>query len=347
MAEKKAPRGMFQLKKELDEGTIKRLYLLYGSEGYLIREYKERLLKLLVPEGDSLNFSAFSGNTPDIPSLLDLARTMPFLSERRVILIEDSGFFLKASDELIDGLADIADTTVLIFVEPDVEKSTGLTKAVDKRGRLYKLFDKAEGAYSFDTPDDRTLLSWITSRLSDTGRAVEKYVPERLLDAAGRDMMALENEMEKLISYTMEKDRITLKDVETICISEAEEKVFEMIDALSSHDKAKALRLYSDLLYLKEPPMKIIALIRRQYMILLKLAHMEKDGTPREAKAKLAGVSPFFLKNYARQAAGYRYDQLLSLCDVCFDATLRVQQGILTDRDSLEQLILRLLEDTE
>ena len=345
MAEKKAARGMLQLKKELEDGVIKQLYLLYGSERYLIREYKERLLSKLVSAGDTLNFTVFSGSVPDIPSLLDLARTMPFLSERRVILIEDSGFFLKASDDLIDGLSEIAETTVLIFIEPDVEKSTGITKAVDKRGRLYKLLDKAEGAYSFDTPDDKTLLTWIKSRLASAGRTPEGSVPERLLDAAGRDMMGLENEMEKLISYTMGKDHVTVKDVEAICISEVEEKVFEMIDALSSHDRARALRLYSDLLYLKEAPMKIIALIRRQYLILLKLKHMQKDGTPKSSQAKLAGIPPYYLKNYEKQAAGYSYDNLLKCCDACFDASLRIQQGTLSDQDSLEQLILLLLKD--
>ena len=345
MAEKKAARGMLQLKKELEDGVIRQLYLLYGSERYLIREYKDRLLSKLVSEGDTLNFTAFSGSVPDIPSLLDLARTMPFLSERRVILIEDSGFFLKATDDLIDGLSEIAETTVLIFVEPDVEKSTGITKAVDKRGRLYKLLDKAEGAFSFDTPDDKTLLTWIKSHLASAGRTSEGSVPERLLDAAGRDMMGLENEMEKLISYTMGKDHVTVKDVEAICISEVEEKVFEMIDALSSHDRARALRLYSDLLYLKEAPMKIIALIRRQYLILLKLKHMLKDGTPKSSQAKLAGIPPYYLKNYEKQAAGYSYDNLLKCCDACFDASLRIQQGTLSDRDSLEQLILLLMKD--
>ena len=343
MAEKKAPRGMFQLKKELDAGNYRSLYLLYGSERYLIREYKERLLSALVPEGDSMNFSSFSGDRVDVPSLLDLARTIPFLSERRVILVEDSGFFLKAPEELEEGLKNIADTTVLIFIEPDQEKSTGIVKSVDKRGRLYKYFDKIECAFSFDVPDDATLISWIGSRLAATGRPVEKKVPERLLDAAGRDMQALENEMEKLISYTLERDRICVKDVEDICISQVEDKVFEMIDALSAGNKEKSLQLYSDLLYLKEAPMKIIALIRRQYQILLKLKHMKKDGTPRSDYARLAGVAPFYLKRYEAQADSRSYEQLLHYCDACFDASLKVQQGILSDRNSLEQLVLLLL----
>ena len=338
---------MYQLKNELDAGSIKPFYLLYGSERYLIREYKNRLLSALVPNGDTMNFTAFSGEKLDVPSLLDLARTIPFLSEHRVIIVEESGFFIKAPEALEEGLKDIADTTVLIFVEPDQEKSTGTVKGVDKRGRLYKYFDKAEAAYCFDVPDDATLINWIGTRLSASGLPIEKRVPERLLDAAGRDMQALENEIEKLISYTMGRDRILVKDVDEICISEVEDKVFEMIDALSSRDKKRSLQLYSDLLYLKEPPMKIIALIRRQYLILLKLKHMKNDGTPRSEYAKLAGIAPFLLKRYETQAESRNYEQLLRYADACFEASIKVQQGILSDRNSLEQLVLLLLSETE
>ena len=220
-----------------------------------------------------------------------------------------------------------------------------MVKGVDKRGRLYKFFDKAEAAYSFDIPDDSDLISWITGRLSSTGLPIEKRVPERLLDAAGRDMQSLENEMEKLISYTMGRDRILVKDVEDICISQVEEKVFEMIDALSSRDKKKSLQLYSDLLYLKEPPMKIIALIRRQYLILLRIKHMQKDGTPRNNFARLAGVSPYYLKRYEAQANSCSYEQLLHYADAGFEASIKIQQGVLSDRNSLEQLVLMLLSD--
>ena len=345
MAEKKASRGIFQLKKELEADDFKQLYLLYGSERYLLREYKKKLLSALVAEGDDMNFTAFSGDKIDIPSLLDLARTIPFLSERRVILVEESGFFVKAPEALEEGLKTIADSTVLIFIEPDQEKSTGMVKGVDKRGRLFKFFDKAEAAYSFDIPDDSDLISWITGRLSSTGLPIEKRVPERLLDAAGRDMQSLENEMEKLISYTMGRDRILVKDVEDICISQVEEKVFEMIDALSSRDKKKSLQLYSDLLYLKEPPMKIIALIRRQYLILLRIKHMQKDGTPRNNFARLAGVSPYYLKRYEAQANSCSYEQLLHYADAGFEASIKIQQGVLSDRNSLEQLVLMLLSD--
>ncbi len=345
MPPKKAPaRGLTQLKKELDEGTFRSLYLLYGSERYLIRQYKELLLSKLVTDGDTMNFSSYQGTAADIPTILNDVRTMPFLAERRVVLVEDSGFFTKSVDELTDGLDDIPDTSVLIFVEPDIEKSSGMTKAVDKRGRLFKLFDKAESAFAFDSPDAATLVSWITGRLSETGKKIEKAVPQRLLASAGMDMQTLSSEMDKLISYTLERDAIRVEDVEAISVSVIEDKVFDMVEAIATKDKNTSLQLYSDLLSLREPVMKILYLISRQYQILAQVAEMHQDGTPRESMAKLGGFPPFFLKKYESQASAYTFKQLLSACDACLTADYSIKTGQLSDRNALERLILDLLE---
>jgi DNA polymerase-3 subunit delta len=343
MAPKKPVRGMAQLKKELDEGTIRKLYLLYGSERYLIRQYKELLLSRVTNPGDTMNFASYQGASADIRTILSDLSTMPFLAEHRVVLVEDSGFFTKSVDELTDSLPDLPDTAILIFVEPDVEKSTGLTKAVDKRGRLFKLFDQAEGAFCFDVPDEATLRSWITGRLAETGKKVEAKVPERLLSAVGQDMSTLDSELEKLISYTLEKDAIRVADVEAISVTIAEDKVFDMVDAISAKNKEKTLLLCNDLLELREPVMKILYLISRQYQILAQVAQMQTDGTPRENMAKIAGFLPFLVKKYQSLAASYTKAQLLSACDACLAADQAIKTGLLSDRNALERLILDLL----
>lgn len=345
MAPKKpAARGMAQLKKELDEGTVRQLYLLYGTERYLIRQYRDLLLSRLVNEGDSLNFSSYQGASADVQTILGDLSTMPFLSEHRVVLVEDSGFFLKSADELTDALGTLPETGILIFVEPDIEKSTGLTKAVDKRGRLFKLFDKAEGAFSFDVPDEKMLRSWIISRLSDTGKKVEAGVPERLLSAVGTDMSTLDTELEKLISYTLEKEAVSVADVEAISVTVAEDKVFDMVDAISAKKTEQALLLYNDLLTLREPVMKVLYLIAKQYQILVQVAKMQADKTPRSEMAKTAGFLPFLVNKYTTLAGSYTYPQLLAACDACLEADYSIKTGRLSDRNALERLILDLMD---
>lgn len=343
MAGKKPARGMMELKKELDEGVVRQLYLLYGSERYLLREYKKRLLERYVAEGDSFNFTAYAGDQIKVPELLDTIRTMPFLAEHRVVLVEGSGFFQKPNEELMEGLSEMSESTILIFVEPDVEKSSGITKGVDKRLRMYKIFEKAEGDFCFDTPSPDMLVTWVTGLLGKSGLPLEKGVPERLISAVGNDMQNLENETEKLISYTIGKDGIRKSDVEEICVSQVEEKVFDMIDAISGKDKPKAIRLYNDLLYLREPPVYLIHLIRKHYLQLLSVKEMVFEKKENSAIAKTAGVMPFLVKKYIAQAEKYEAEILRTACGYCLDTMSYITSGALSDQNALEQLIIKLL----
>lgn len=83
---------MESIKRDLQTGNFKQAYLLYGEESYLKRTYKNKLLKALIQPGDTMNFASYEGKDveEEIPRIIDLAETLPFFAERRVILIEDA-----------------------------------------------------------------------------------------------------------------------------------------------------------------------------------------------------------------------------------------------------------------
>ena len=91
---------MKTLQEDLKTGNFKHCYLLYGEEPYLVQQYKTRLKNALSVEGDTMNTSVFSGKDIRPEALIDLAETLPFFAERRVILVENSGFFKKSTEEL-------------------------------------------------------------------------------------------------------------------------------------------------------------------------------------------------------------------------------------------------------
>ena len=91
---------MQQLLADLRSGEFKQAYLLYGEEAYLRLQYKNKLKDALVAEGDTMNYHYFEGKGTDPNALIDLAETMPFFADRRVILVENSGFFKKTAEQL-------------------------------------------------------------------------------------------------------------------------------------------------------------------------------------------------------------------------------------------------------
>ena len=84
---------MESIRKDIESGQFKNVYLLSGGEVYLRSQYKRSLVKALVPDGDTMNFTVYEGKDTDVNDLISQAETLPFFAERRVILAEDTGFF--------------------------------------------------------------------------------------------------------------------------------------------------------------------------------------------------------------------------------------------------------------
>lgn len=107
---------MKSLQEDIKTGNFKQIYLLFGEEAYLRQQYKEKLVKALNPNEDTMNFSRYEGKGIEVKEIIDLCETMPFFADRRVILIENSGFFKNKCEDLAEYLKELPDYAVLLFV---------------------------------------------------------------------------------------------------------------------------------------------------------------------------------------------------------------------------------------
>ena len=125
---------MQTLNADLKPGEFKRVYLLFGDEGFLKKSYKNRL-KDKITGGDTMNYNYYEGKGLDVNEIIGLAETMPFFAEKRLILIEDSGFFKSASEELASYLPSVPETTCLLFVGSEVDKRSKLKQDWGRYGQ--------------------------------------------------------------------------------------------------------------------------------------------------------------------------------------------------------------------
>ena len=136
---------MKSLNEDLKTGQFKQIYLLYGEEGYLKKQYKERLTKAMLPEGDTMNYAYYEGKNVDVKEVIDLAETLPFFSERRLLVFENTGFFKSAGADLAEYVKEMPQTSFFLFVESEVDKRSKLYKAVKAKGRIVELSMQDEG----------------------------------------------------------------------------------------------------------------------------------------------------------------------------------------------------------
>ena len=321
---------MQTLNQDIKDQTFKRMYLLYGEERFLKNSYKNRLKEAVIGD-DTMNFACFEGKGLDVDELIRLADTMPFFAERRLILIEDSGFFKNACEPLVKYLPSMPDTTCLLFVESEV----------DKRSKLYKKVKELGYIAEMTRQDAAQLGRWAGGILAKEGKKITGRTMELFLSMAGDDMEHIRMELEKLISYTMGRDVITDEDVRAICTVQVTNKIFDMVAAIVNRQTRKAMDLYEDLLTLKEPPMRILFLIARQFNQLLQVKELMGKGLDKGTIASRLKMQPFVVGKVMPQARQFSREQILSYVNLCVEAEEAVKSGRLQDRLAVELLITK------
>lgn len=321
---------MRTIQEDIKQNSFKNIYLLFGEEVYLKYQYRDKLLKALGTEEDTMNFAKYEGKGISENEIIDLAETVPFFAEHRVILLEDSGFCKSAADKLPDYVKELPEYLVLILVESEV----------DKRNRLYKAIGKAGRAVEFSKQKEDTLLTWIAGVLGKEGKRITKGDAQYLLSRTGADMSNIASELEKLICYTLDRSVVTREDIETVCSEQIENRIFEMIRALTERKQEQALALYYDLLALKEPPMRILYLIGRQYNQILQVKELSEQGNGLQEISSKLGIQSFLVRNYLNYAKQYSAGELLNRVQTCTETEEAVKTGRMTDVLSVELLIV-------
>ena len=321
---------MQTINEDIKSGQYKKVYLLYGEESFLKQSYKKKL-KEAVAGDDTMNYNYFEGKGLDVNELISLSDTMPFFSDKRLIIIEDSGFFKTSSEALADYLPMIPDTTCIVFVED----------AVDKRNRLFKKVKELGHAAEMKRQDSAQLARWAGTILAQNGRKITGSTMNLFLERTGDDMENIRMELEKLISYTMGSDVVTTEDVEAVTTEQVTNKIFDMVNAIVTRKTRLAMDLYEDLLTLKEPPMRILFLIARQFNQLLLVKEMTAKGTDRGTIASKLKIPPFVAGKVSAQAGAFTREQILSYVKGCVEAEEAVKTGKMNDRMAVELLITR------
>lgn len=316
---------------DIKSNSYRQIYLLYGEENYLKKVYKDKLKEAIVGKDDSINYNYFEGKNISVKTVIDIAETLPFFAEHRLIILENSGFFKNANEDIAAYIKQVPETTILIFVEEEI----------DKRGKLYKYIKEHGYISEMGRQNTSKLVPWILKILKKENKKITENEMKLFLTKTGDDMENILRELEKLISYTYGREVITAQDIEQICSTQITGKIFDMITAVSEKNQRKALELYQDLLTLKEPPMRILFLISRQFNLMLQVKELQKAGCDTVSIAKQTGLQSFLVGKYAAQARKFSTEFLKQALTECVEFEEAIKTGKMEDQLSVELLILQ------
>lgn len=326
--------SMKELKKQLREKNIGKLYFFTGQEQYLVKHYVDAIIKTLLPDNlKTLNYNLFEDKVT-LKQLEDAVSIFPAFSERRVVVVKESNLFKTGEkqqhyDEFFMSLPDYI---CLIFIQSEPDKRTSLYKALKKHALIVECdWQKADA-----------LTKWVIKVFASYKKQISESDAAFFVNLLDPDMTFMLLEIEKIVCYMGEKTQVTRNIIADIVSKSVKARIFDLTDAMSQRKMSEALRIMDELIELKEPVPLIMAMIGRQFFILMKTKKLEEKKVPQAEMAKLLGIMPYYIGKTRQQAANFSMDVLKRLAFKCQQTDLAVKMGQIDGRLAIELLLMEL-----
>jgi len=326
--------SMNELKKQLKEKNIGKLYFFTGPEKYLVKYYVNEIVGLLLPENvRSFNYNVFEEKVT-FRQIQDAVSVFPAFSERRVVIVKESSLFKSGESQQVydDFFRSLPDYICLIFIQTDPDKRTSLYKSLKKYALVIECdWQKAD-----------TLTKWVMKGFASYKKQISENDAALLVNLLDPDMTLIHNEIEKIVCYMGDKTQVSRDIISDVVSRSAKAKVFDLIDAMSLRRMSDALIIMDELIEMKEPVPLIMAMIGRQFFILLKAKKLEEKKLPQAEMAKILGIMPYFVDKTRKQAANFSMETLKRLARKCAETDLAVKTGQIDGRLAIELLLMEI-----
>ncbi len=301
---------------------------------------KNIVREALAEEEQDFNLSRYDMFDIPLEQALEDAETVPFIGERKVVVI-DNPFFLtaeKAKAKIEQHLPALehylehpSPDTVLLISAP-YEK-------LDRRKKAVKALEKTAKVYELSQLTDATLYRLMENVAARFSAVYTRSGHDQLVASVGQDLARLANEVEKCAQYCGADRPIDGAAVLEIGSRSLETNVFLLVDQVMKRRTADALHLLHELVSMKEEPLKLLALLERQFRIVYQVSYYHQAGYTQNSIAAKIGVHPYAVKLAVEQAKRYSPESLKSVLARCAETDYMIKTGGADKLLALELLI--------
>lgn len=330
--------------KQIKKKQFSQLYLLYGTEAFLIHETIQLLIKHVLNEDEKdFNFSTYDLEETPIEVALEDAETFPFMGEKKLIVLQNPVFLTSEKtkekvehniNKLEEYLNNPAPYSILVFSAP-YEK-------LDERKKITKEIKRKAEIVEAKKMVDHELRNWIKDRVTSNKVDMDDQALERMVAIAGSNLFVLTNEIDKMSLFVGEGQRIDLKTVEMLVSKTLEQNIFELVEKVVHRKTEEALRIYYDLLKQNEEPIKILALLAGQFRLLYQVKELARKGYGQQQIAGAIKQHPYRVKLAAGQANLFSENELKQMMLFFAEADYQMKTGGLNKTMIIEMILFKL-----
>ncbi|MDQ0339603.1 DNA polymerase-3 subunit delta [Caldalkalibacillus uzonensis] len=332
--------------KQIEQGQIAPVYVLYGSQRFLMDDFIRKLSERVLDEASlDFNYESFDLEEYAIQSVVEVAETLPFIGEKRLIVAYGAHFLSGVKgkykvehdlEALVRYVSQPADYSIMVLVVPQ--------EKLDERKKVVKLLKTHGVVVQANSLPVEQLVPWLKQRASDLGVQITDEACALLHQFAGDHMQMLANEMSKMANYVGSGGEITEDTVHHLIAKTVEQDVFKLVDQVVQLRVDQAFSTLDELLRRNEEPIKILFLLARQFRLIFRAKDLAEQGYSERQMSQIIGVHPYVCKLAIRQGRRFSLEQLAEVLDQLAELDYKLKTGLLDKRLALELFILQLTQ---
>lgn len=287
------------------------------------------------PQGFNVAILDCSQETQE--KILEQVMAMPFLAEKRLIILENLLSATKKGqlqEEILERVKDkkLPEENIYLFWEGDLKPKTNTAK------ELFKILSKEKYAQEFITLAGTKLSAWAEAEVKNRKGKISREALNYLTNNIGGDMWQLNNIIDQLIAFkatpetkkSVEQDEIKISDVQLFLNEKIDDNIFNLVDAITAGQTKKAYSMIREQYKKGEDSLYILAMLIRQFRILIELRDLfdREDNLASDALAKKLELHPFVVKKSLPFIKRYTLNELKNIYQKLLEIDIKTKTGV-------------------
>lgn len=309
------------------------VYLIYGNDYSLI---KREIDKVTLGFSDVVKYDL---SVDKVDNLLDEASCMSFLDEKKVIIGENA-LFLTTLNNNVNHDIDYLSNYVNDSNHDNIVVLTVVTDKLDERKKIVKLLKQKVKVIHKDSIEDKNLNNFVINEFKNAGYKIDLKTANYFVSYVGNNVDVVVSEIEKMIIYKNEDKNISIEDINNISSRGFKDNVFDLTDAIVKKDFKKMYECYNDLIILGEEPIKIIALLGSQFLLIYQVKLLNEKGKSNVEISKILNVHPYRVK--LALETDFLVYELKDILKKLHNLDFEIKSGILDKNHAFEDFLFHL-----
>ncbi len=336
------------MKRDIVENKMDRVYLIHGRESYMIDEIVKMLKESLNEGMMDFNLKVIEGESADFSDIMESVETLPFMDERRITIVRELPIFKSGknswSDDdearLLKYIEKIPTSSVLAFVSQE---------GIDKRKKPVKHIIKFGSEVSCDKLRGSELIGWVKKKFESSGLSISnsdiiyfiktcdyesKNSPKTLRD--------VENDIMKISSYLSGDKEVKRAAIDKLSATSLENDIFRLIDCIGTRKGAQAVKILDDMLLQGTSGIMVLSMIGKQFRIMFQAKELKELGYSQSAIAQKVDAHQFVVKKALAEGLKFTPGQIKDVLNECSNIDGLIKTGLIQEKIGIEVLISQL-----